>query len=450
MTRGKVDVHRPTPSTNATGRPPRRFIASVFGAGGGIGPAPDRVRLWNPGQNRWDGGMPIDLTIEAAARVMAAFIERGNPLSMDIEHTVSLAEARGATPAEAAQEGISAGYCALELVETPEGPALDFVPRWSDCGRAEALPPPAICCARHQIETGQRCEFSPDWLGDPATGEPVRVNRISLVRDGAMHGIGLLASRAAAERSRAMPGEMDGCRAAYAWHKAMAAAGGDDAKEHEAMLGKLKASAAALGVDLEGDEPKEPVAPPKEGEAAPRAAAEVPPPPKETEPPKGAVGAAALASRAAAAPLATADQVTAQVMRRLEDHAALTSLLEGNKDRMPDGHRAWLASQGLAAARKYVEGLPPRPAPPGAGGDTGGAVDPAAAKKRHRASLTEGERFLANRVHAALGKSEESGAAFDARPEVGTDDQGRAPYTFSIAEIAEKKRVQRLAAAGRA
>jgi hypothetical protein len=376
---------------------------------------------------------------------MEAFLSRGNPLSMDIEHTVSLAEARGATPTEAAQEGISAGYCVLELVETPEGPALDFVARWTDCGRAEALPAPAICCARHQIETGQRCEFSPDWLGDPATGEPIRVNRISLVRDGAMHGIGLLASRAALERKRAMPGEMDGCRAAYAYHKAMAAAGGDDVKEHEAMVAKLAAHAAGLGVDLEKGESGD--APPKEQEGAPRAAAAEQPgvtPPKETEPPKGAVGSTALASRGTAQPV-TAEQVTAQVMRRLEDHTALTTLLEANKDRIPEGHRTMLASQGLAVARRYVEGLPPRPAPAGTNGDTGGAIEPGTAQKRHRVALTPPEQFMASRVHDALGKSEESGAAFDKRPEVGVDHLGRATYEFSIVKIAEQKRTERVA-----
>jgi hypothetical protein len=420
-------------ATPRLARARRRFAASVFGAGA-IGPAPERVRLWNPGPNPWDGGIPINLTPAAVDRVMGEFLRRGNPLSMDFQHEISLAEAQGKLAPDGTDElPMGAGYCLLERVDTPEGPAIDFLARWSDCGR-EAPVAGKVCCAKHQIESGQRCEFSPDWDSDPTTGEPLRVNRISLVQDGAMHGIGLLASRA--ERSRAMAGEMDGCRAAYAWHKAMAAAGGDDAKEHEAMMGRLKASAAALGVDLE----KEPdgAAPPGP-EGAPRTAAEPPPPPKEPEPPKGAVGSAALASRAAAAPPLTLDAV----LQKLAERDALAELLEGNKDRIPEGHRKMLASAGLAAARTYVEGLPARPAPAGTGGDAGGAIEPGARAKRHRASLSEAERFMAGRVHEALGKSEESAAAFDKRPEVSTDAQGNAVYEFSIVKIAETKRLER-------
>jgi hypothetical protein len=435
-------VYVPPLSPARPGSPPRRFTASLALALGPIGAAPSRVRLWSPGINPWDGEPQINLTRAAAERVIAAFSARGaNPLSMDFEHAISLAEAaqRRAPNATPVEPEPLAGYCMLELVETPEGPAIDFLPRWSDCGR-DAPVPEVICCAKHQIESGQRAEFSPDWVGDETTGEPIRVNRISLVGDGAMHGIGLLASRASAAQARGTMDEMKECRAAYAYHARMAAAGGDDAKEHEGMAARLKASAAALGVDVEkapeGDEkkPEEP----KPAETASRAA-ELPAP----ESPKPAVAAAALASRATAATL-TLDQVLQKVDERNAERSALQQLLDLNKDRIPEGHRAMLASQGLAAAKTYVAGLPAKPAPAGTGGDAGGPVPHApGAQRAHRRPLNAGEQFLANRVRAALGKTDAEAEAFDKRPEVSVDDQGRAGYEFSLVEIIAKKATER-------
>lgn len=411
--------------------------------GGAIGPAPDRVRLWSPGINPWDGEPQINLTPAAAARVIAAFEARGNPLSMDFDHAQSMAEQRAAKagPDVTPEQTPGAGYCALELVETPDGLAIDFLPRWSDCGR-EAPVPEVVCCAKHQIESGQRCEFSPDWLGDEITGEPIRVNRISLVGDGAMHGIGLLASRAAVNRRAKMADPMGEARAAYAYHARMASAGGDNAKGHEAMAAEIKAHAAGLGVDLDKaaeEAPGEPAPVEPKGDA-PKVAAEPPPPgdgppkPPGEEKPKEA--AASLASRSA---VSAADILT-QVRRGLADDRALMDLLATNADRLTDKTREFLASRGLAETRTYLATLAPRPlTDPGTGGDTGGAIKPGAIMRRHRVSLTEGDRYLASRVHGALEKSEESSAAFDQRPEVSLDEQGRATYSFSLVEIAKRK-----------
>ena len=103
----------------------RRYVAAV-GMSASVGPAPSRFRLWNPGPNPWDGGV-VNFTPAAAAAVMAEFVRRGsNPLLMDIEHAITLAS----NPADPLP---TAGYCVPEVVDTPEGPALDILPRWSDC-----------------------------------------------------------------------------------------------------------------------------------------------------------------------------------------------------------------------------------------------------------------------------------------------------------------------------
>lgn len=404
----------------------RRFVASLGAAG--IGQAPERARVWRSGPNPWDGGV-VNLTPKAARAVLDEFLRRGNPLSMDIEHGISLAEQQARAEGKVAPETplVTAGYCTLELVGPDDAPELWFVARWSDCGRP--FPEPEkVCCAKHQIESGQRCEISPDWDGDPETGEQIRINRISLVLDGATHGISLLASRAAAERT-AMAGEMDGCRAAHAYAKQMAASEDPEAKKlGEAMCAHLALHAAALGVKLEGEpDGDEPVA---KGATA----AEPPPEPKgkEDEIPKPAVAAApALASRPAAQPL-----TLTVVLDALADRDELHRILDINKDRIPEGHRRMLASRGLAAAREYVEGLPPRAAPAGTNGDTGGPTTEKV--KPWKRALNEAERYFAARVRSALGVTEAMEKDFENR----VDDDGG--VTISMVDLVDRHRAARL------
>lgn len=420
---------------------PRRFVASLV-LGGVIGPAPDRVRLWNPGINPWDGDPPINLTPKAVARVMETFVGRGNPLSMDFNHAQSVEDARAAKAGGVPEQKPSAGYCLLEAVETPEGLALDWLPRWSDCGRPAPVPE-VICCAKHQIESGQMCEFSPDWFGDETTGEPIRVNRISLVGDGAMHGIGLLASRAAVER-RATMDPMKEARAAYAYHARMASAGGENAKAHQASADEIKAHAAGLGVDLDKTEeaPTDAPAPKAEDKKDEQTGAEPIPVPKGPEDqipkPKLAESSTSLASRAAQ-PLTRADLDRYAADQREAGERA--QLLELNRDRILEGHRPFLASAPLAQVRAYVAGLSPKPAPAGTGGDTGGAIPPKGkAVRPWRQPLDVPSQFMASRIRSSLGITEAMEAEFDKR----VDDDGG--ITISIVELADRQREARIKA----
>lgn len=413
-------------SDPATPRPRRLFAASLAPS---IGRAPSRFRIWRAGPNAWDLGV-VNLTPAALESVIAEFQRRSNPLSMDFEHAISLSP----DPAVALP---TAGYVELEAVDGE----LWAVARWSDCGR-EAPVPEVVCCARHQIESGQRITISPDWTAIEATGEPVRINRISLVADPATFGASLLASRAAAGRRGGMD-EMSDARAAYRHASRMAGSKDPDEKKMgEAMCAKMKAAASALGADIE-KEPEGGAPPPKpEEEKKPETAAELPPKPEEEKKPEAGATAGALASRQAQTPptltLATALQA---FDAREAERAQLNTLLAANKDRLGEKTIALLASKGLTNAREFIETLPARPAPTGTGGDAGGAVPhtPGGERPWRKPLTTERERFMASRVRDQLGITEEDEALFDKR----VDPDGG--ITISLVDIVKSQRAARLA-----
>lgn len=161
----------------------RNVLASAsFGAPGTRPKAPPRFQIWRPGENRGDFGVTI-LTPEAADRVIAAYLARGNLLPIDIEHGTNPRANPNYDPAKPPPGG---GYLALQRVDTDRGPAIWADPvRWSDYARA-------------QIEGGERCYISPDWDNDPETKQPLRINKVSLVMNPGTYGMPLLASRDAA------------------------------------------------------------------------------------------------------------------------------------------------------------------------------------------------------------------------------------------------------------
>ena len=423
-----------------------------------IGPAPSRVRLWRAGENPWDGGI-INLTPQAAQRVIAEYERRGNPISMDIEHAITLAERNAAAQGKEHVEGAplqSAGYSELELQGPPDAPEIWFLPRWSDCGR-DASVPGEVCCAKHQLESGQRCQFSPDWDGDPNTGEPIRINRISLVLDGATHGIGLLASRAAIRRTASMAMEQDPiarCRAAHAYHAAMAAGGGEDAADHEEMKNKIAGHAAALGIDLEkeggGEENKaaeEIEIKPEEKPGDDLAAEPIPAPEGErVEEPRMS---AAAQSRAAARPLVRAaasrptvpapvdaGAIERRIMGQIAARDELKALLDSNADRISEPQRRLLAARGLPASREWIATLPPRPQPTG---PDAGAPAPGGRMRPWKVPLNEWHQIMASRVVDRLGATQSQLDAFDKM----VDDDGS--YTVSVVEIVQRQQAARMA-----
>ena len=224
--------------------------------------------------------------------------------------------------------------------------------------------------------------------------------------------------------------EMKDARAAYRHASRMAgSADPEEKKMGETMCARMKAAAAALGADIEKDPDGEPK---PEGEKKPgTAAADLPAPKVEEKKPDTA---SATASRATAEKPAS----VADVLKVIDERDALNQLLTGNADRIPEGHRSLLAN--LTTARAYVAGLPPKAAPPGTAGDTGGPVPHAPnAGRPWRKPLNAQEAFMASRVRNALGKTEADEAAFDKR----VDDDGG--ITISMVEIVEKRRAARRA-----
>jgi len=418
------------------------------------------VRLWRAGANPWDGGV-INLTPEAAQRVMAEYTRRGNPLSMDIEHAITLAERKAAAQGKEHVEDPpiqSAGYCALELVETPDGPEIWFLPRWSDCGR-DAPVPGEVCCAKHQIESGQRDQVSPDWDADASTGEPIRINRISLVLDGATHGIGLLAARAAMRRTASMAMDEDPiarCKAAYAYHTAMASQGGEDKQTHEDMAAKIAGHAAALGINLdekrEGEEnaAAEPAEPP--AEPAPEVAAEPTEPPSERREEPRMSAAQPIASRPApraaakppvraaasrqVAPVVDAKAIEQSILEQIAARDERKALLDANADRLSEPQRRLLAGKPLKDVRDWISTLPARPQPPG---PDAGAPAPGGRVRPWKVALSESHQLLASRVIDRLGATQEQLDEFDKI----VDDSGS--VTVSIVDIVRRQQAARMA-----
>ena len=392
----------------------RTLTASIcLTAGVALGAAPSRFRIWRAGSNPGDYG-DLFYTPAANASVMGEYMRRGNALIIDIEHALNPTVNPALDPANPPQTG---GYLALESVEGQDGPELWAVPRWGYCGR-DAPVPEKVCCARHQIESGQRCYVSPDWDIDTETREPIRLKRVSLVAEPATFGINLLASASANKRGSAMPGdEMGDMRAAYRAAKAsMGSTDGKVAKAAGTLCAAYESAAATLGMALEdgvgADEKKNDAAPAAAAEGAttndvdPKQAGAADPNKVDDTtrgPGPGPAVAGATASRASARSPLTREDVRAEMRAAAEEERLRAVVLE----RMPKGSVNVVASMGLAQLRTAARDLPAPVVEPGTGGDNGGALTAGKGTvKPGEGKLTPEEAFQVKRWGRALGVKE--------------------------------------------
>lgn len=171
-------------------------MGNILPTGDGPIKAPTRFRLWKPGNNPGDYGDNV-VTAASIERVLADFGTRGQALAIDIQHATN---AKENPKLDLSKPPVMGGYAELKAVKTAAGTELWADPvRWSDCQRPHAAPG-AVCCGKHQIESGQRRYASPDWYLDPDTREPIKINRISLVAEAGTYGINMLAGRASQEK----------------------------------------------------------------------------------------------------------------------------------------------------------------------------------------------------------------------------------------------------------
>lgn len=355
------------------------------------GKAPERVHVWGPGNNPGDYGDNY-FTPAAAASLLAEFDARGNAGVVDIEHGTN-PDANPALSPDAPP--VLGGYWVPEVEQGADGPHLWVTVRWSNCG-ASAAQPGAVCCATHQIESGQRCYISPDWDRDASTFEVVRLNKISLVGEPGTYAIPLLASRSpltASQGSTPMD-ELEMLKAVRLGLQQMIdGEGAEPLKKLAAQLaGELDAAASGLGLDLGGAPAPAATddAPLSTDEGAPLAAAPdtTTDPEKKDEPMAAAADdtateaarAAALKSAASkllatltaaaqgakpatAAPALTAADVERQITASANAEREKTRLIASAHGRpgMGPDLAAALAAQPLPAVRAVIAALPPAP-----------------------------------------------------------------------------------------
>ncbi len=282
------------------------FVASVpFEPGS----PPARLQLWNVGDNATDYGVHR-WTERSIREAFGRYLQRGNPLQMDIEHAGFIADDGSPLPV--------AGLCRLEI--EAGAPVLAF--DWSAVGV-------------EQIATKQRRFLSPEYLVDEATGEITELLRVSLVADPGTHHARILAC-ARRRTSRMDPMILAALKAALSAEDPKAAI--------EALLSELEAAGpsapestpdlAAASADSDADDATQAAAP--EAPAAAAAPAE----------PEKAPYSATIAAK----------------IREIED-AQRDALVTANAHRMPKSIAKWCSRQPLATVRSYVGSLPADAAP---------------------------------------------------------------------------------------
>lgn len=322
---------------------------------------PTEMQLWNVGDNATDFGNHR-WTDRSAREVMARYLERGNPLQLDVDHNYSGAEVPvdGTLP--------SAGYARLELRNGAPWLVFD----WS-------------AYAIDQIATKQRRFLSPEYDVDKETGEIVALYRVSLVADPATHHARQLARVLASANAGEKPMNLAMMMAAIT-----AANAAEDPKVAKANVDALCASwakAAGAGGEGGGDDP------PKPDE---QAGAGDPPPPSDDDKKKEEVARAAAGAdedkekkdetaRAAAAAkiaasstnkevIAVAQSVAGELAARDEKIAKLEAdaaargkreveLEADNRvaaagERIPEALRAFAKKLSKADFETFVKGLP--------------------------------------------------------------------------------------------
>lgn len=281
---------------------------------------PIEIKLWDAGANATDYG--VHLWTERSMRTVGGTYEaRGNLLQLDVEHN-------GAEPADPANPPPTAGYARLELRAGEPWLVFD----WS-------------AYAVDQIRSGMRRYLSPEYEVDKATGEIVRLVRVSLVGDPATHNARILA---AAERIRAMGGCMDPKLIAAALDALVA---GDEGKCAEILKGLIAQAAGAGAAPAGGDVP----------EAAAAPAADMPP---AMAPAAGGGDAPPEEEKAMAAAKPCPVAATTPKRDPLEDvKARLDSferdaILAKHGARLTEGQRVWASSQPVAVVKGLVEASP--------------------------------------------------------------------------------------------
>lgn len=312
--------------------------------------APDEIQLWDVGANPTDYGVHM-WTAKSASLVAAEYETRGNPFSIDVEHTGSTLENGQPAP--------TAGYARLEI--RAGAPWLVF--SWSAYGRA-------------QIETGERLFLSPEYAVNKATGEIVGLDRVSLVASPGTHRARVLAAKKENEMDLAI--FLAALRAALGADdpkpgisslidEVERAAGGGAADSGPPSSGEVEAAGTdnAAGVEAsdEEDPNKAPVAASDDPKDAPIAAAA--PKAKASAPKPGAApsSAGAEVAQIAASAISDVERVTRDM------------LLEKYGDRLDKSIARWAASQPLATVRGLVAAAPPakKPEAPGRVAATRGA-----------------------------------------------------------------------------
>lgn len=404
----------------------RNVTASLSLCSDGPRKAPAKVRLWKSGNNPGDYG-DCFVTPASVARVMNDYLKRGVSKIIDVEHGLNSVVNPKIDPNN---PPVTGGYFDLEVQGPEEAPELWIAPRWSDCGR-DAPVPGIVCCAKHQIESGQREYISPDWDLDSETKEPLRLNRVSLVGEPGTYGISMLAS-ASANRSKTMD-EMANLKAAYAGAMAMSGSSDPEIKAAAATLcEKLKAQAAVLGIDIEAaDAAPAPDAP--EALAAAEAPAPAAPPVDDSK----KTPMVASADNAPAEKPLTASALTAMLAERDERTAMAAD------PRLSKEMKNVVASADLKTARAIVKALPALPAPSGSVGQPGPVNHTAGAKMD--VALNQGETFVANRYREALGVTAENVTA--ARKIIDADPDGEGSVTVSLKSLVDKHKARRNPAA---
>lgn len=276
------------------------------------GVPPERLQLWNVGDNPTDYGVHR-WTERSIKEVCSHYEARGNPLQIDIEHAGFVGPDGKPLP--------SAGMCSLELVNS--APVLVF--DWSAVGA-------------EQIATKQRRYISPEYFVDEKTGEITGLVRVSLVADPGTHNARILAS---AGKQRPMdPMVLAALKAASLAE--------DPAEAIKALIEQIEAaedsgppSSEAPEVTAAADPPADPKAPEEKKEAAAN-------PPKEPATPYGA-----------SAPVA-ASAASPEVAALVKDLDGLKrdALLREHGDRLEPGIRVWASSQSFDVVKGLFDHLP--------------------------------------------------------------------------------------------
>lgn len=403
-----------------------RATASISLCPSGPRTAPGKVRIWKSGSNPGDYG-DLFVTPQSVARVVQDYLKRGVSKLIDIEHNTNPA----VNKVDPNDPPITGGYFDIEVQGPESAPEVWIVPRWSDCGR-DAPVAGKVCCAKHQIESGQREYISPDWDLDSETREPIRLNRVSLVGEPGTYGISMLASAGVNRKASRNMDEMAKLRAAYAGAMALAASSDEKIKASAvALCESLMAAASALGVDLDKAE-EAPAGTPEALAAAEADKAKVVAPPAMGASPATMPAVAAEDKPTVEKPL-TAGALHVILAERDERTAMMAD------PRLDPAMKNVVASADLKTARAIIRALPAKAAPQGSEGPAGPVNHIAGSNQAGPMNMVE--QHQAERNRQMLGVSVENVTA--ARKLMESDPDGEGGVTVSFKALVDKHKALR-------